>query len=256
LNKTETQLPETSKNAEKNSPKAKPRADIPSIVLMVLTAVLITIAGIYYKQHPLHILPLYVSLVIGALQAKANRFASLMGGINSVLYAIVYFYLGLYASALYAILFSCPVQLVTFVRWNQKKYGSSTVFRKMTSKQRIVVSVSFVFSVAAVMLVLNLLKSDYSFIDSLSSLMGILISFLTMFAFIEYTWLMLPSGIIGIFLNIATMKAHPQQLTYLIFSFYSLICVTRAFFMVLKLYKEQQLKKDTEKPAADLIKTE
>ena len=116
---------------------------------MAITAVLITIAGIYYKQHPLHILPLYVSLVIGALQAKANRFASLLGGINSILYAIVYLYLGLYASALYAILFSCPVQLVTFVRWNQK-YGSSTVFRKMTSKQRIVVSVSFVFSVAAV----------------------------------------------------------------------------------------------------------
>ncbi|HHX53986.1 MAG TPA: nicotinamide mononucleotide transporter [Clostridiales bacterium] len=223
---------------------------------MAITAVLITIAGIYYKQHPLHILPLYVSLVIGALQAKANRFASLLGGINSILYAIVYLYLGLYASALYAILFSCPVQLVTFVRWNQRKYGSSTVFRKMTAMQRIVVSAAFVASVAAVMLVLNLLKSDYSFIDSLSSLMGILISFLTMFAFIEYTWLMLPNGIIGIILNIATMKAHPQQITYLIFSIYSLICVIRGFFMVLRLYKEQQFEMIRNKATAEANITE
>jgi nicotinamide riboside transporter PnuC len=252
LNKSEFQLPEISEIAEKNTSPAKPRADIPSIVLMAITAVLITIAGIYYKQHPLHILPLYVSLVIGALQAKANRFASLLGGINSILYAIVYLYLGLYASALYAILFSCPVQLVTFVRWNQRKYGSSTVFRKMTAMQRIVVSAAFVASVAAVMLVLNLLKSDYSFIDSLSSLMGILISFLTMFAFIEYTWLMLPNGIIGIFLNIATMKAHPQQITYLIFSIYSLICMTRGFFMVLRLYKEQQFEKTRNNTSADV----
>ncbi|MGI6743503.1 MAG: nicotinamide mononucleotide transporter [Eubacteriales bacterium] len=252
MNKSEFQLPEISEIAEKNTSPAKPRADIPSIVLMAITAVLITIAGIYYKQHPLHILPLYVSLVIGALQAKANRFASLLGGINSILYAIVYLYLGLYASALYAILFSCPVQLVTFVRWNQRKYGSSTVFRKMTAMQRIVVSAAFVASVAAVMLVLNLLKSDYSFIDSLSSLMGILISFLTMFAFIEYTWLMLPNGIIGIFLNIATMKAHPQQITYLIFSIYSLICMTRGFFMVLRLYKEQQFEKTRNNTSADV----
>jgi nicotinamide riboside transporter PnuC len=256
LNKSESQLPEISETAEKNTPPAKPRADIPSIVLMAITAVLITIAGIYYKQHPLHILPLYVSLVIGALQAKANRFASLLGGINSILYAIVYLYLGLYASALYAILFSCPVQLVTFVRWNQRKYGSSTVFRKMTAMQRIVVSAAFVASVAAVMLVLNLLKSDYSFIDSLSSLMGILISFLTMFAFIEYTWLMLPNGIIGIILNIATMKAHPQQITYLIFSIYSLICVIRGFFMVLRLYKEQQFEMIRNKATAEANITE
>jgi nicotinamide riboside transporter PnuC len=256
LIKTETNLPDISEIPEKNHPPAKRRADIPSIILMAVTAVLITAAGIYYKQHPLHILPLYVSLVIGALQAKANRVASLLGGINSILYALVYLYLGLYASALYAILFSCPVQLVTFVRWNQRKYGSSTLFRKMTAMERIVVSAAFVISVAAVMFILKLLKSDYSFIDSLSSLMGILISFLTMFAFIEYTWLMLPNGIIGIFLNIATMKVHPEQMTYLIFSFYSLICVTRGLFRVRGLYKEQQLEMIREKALSDIDSNE
>ena len=117
-------------------------------------------------------------------------------------------------------------------------------------------SAAFVISVAAVMFILKLLKYDYSFIDSLSSLMGILISFLTMFAFIEYTWLMLPNGIIGIFLNIATMKVHPEQMTYLIFSFYSLICVIRGLFRVRGLYKEQQLEMIREKALSDIDSNE
>lgn len=63
-----------------------------------------------------------------------------------------------------------------------------------------------------------------------------LIAILTMLAYIEYTWLMLPSGVISICLHIATMAAHPAQITYLIFSLYSLVCVTKQFFRVRKRY--------------------
>lgn len=76
---------------------------------MGITAVGITVSGIYTRQAVLNILPLYVSLVIGMLQSRVNRFASLMGSLNSVLYGVVYIYFNLYGSALSALLFSCPI---------------------------------------------------------------------------------------------------------------------------------------------------
>lgn len=217
-----------------------PRDILPKLILIFITAAAITVTGILFRQSVLRILPLYISLIIGALQSRANRYAPLLGGFNSILYMIVYLYLGLYASAGYALLFSCPIQLVTFVRWSKKKYGNSTQFRRMSTKQRILVSTAFLLSFITLFLVLRAAGSSHQLLDNLSTLLGILISFLTMFACIEYTYLMLPSGIVSIVLNLATMQEHPEQITYLIFSFYSMICVTQGFFRVRKLYKEQQ----------------
>ncbi len=216
------------------------KENAPRLCLMGITAVLITVTGIVFRQSVIRILPLYISLVIGLLQSRANRFAPLLGGFNSLLYMIVYLYLGLYASAGYALLFSCPVQLLTFVRWSRQKYKDSTQFRAMSWKWRAVVAVGYGAAVTVLCLALNMLGSDYSLLDSLSSLLGILVSFLTMLAFVEYTWLMLPSAVINICLDFSVMQAHPEQITYVIYAFYSLICVTIGFFRVRKLYAEQR----------------
>ncbi|MBQ8400418.1 MAG: nicotinamide mononucleotide transporter [Clostridia bacterium] len=216
------------------------KANLPRLCMIAVTAVLITTTGILFQQSFLRILPLYISLFVGALQARASRYASLLGGCNSILYTLVYWYLGLYASAGYALFFSCPVQIATFIRWSRNKYGSSTHFRRMTGKQRILTAAGFLICFAALYAVLKIAGSSYQLLDNLSSLLGILISVLTMLAFIEYTWLMLPSGIISICLNLATMADYPEQITYVIFSLYSIICVTQQFFRVRKLYREQE----------------
>ena len=98
------------------------------------------------------------------------------------------------------------------------------------------------FAVAFICLftVLKAAGSSYQLLDNLSSLMGIMISVLTMFAFVEYTWLMLPSGVLSIILNSVTMIEHPAQITYVVFSVYSFICVSRQFFTVRRLYAEQR----------------
>ncbi len=216
------------------------KANLPRICMIAVTAVLITVTGILFKQSPLRILPLYISLSVAALQSRANRYASLIGGCNSVLYGIVYTFMGLYASAGYAIFFSCPIQIATFIRWSRNKYGTSTRFRRMTGKQRILVLVCFLASFAALFLVLKAAGSSHQLVDNLASLIGILTSVLTMFAFIEYTWTMILSGIMGIVLGIATMAEYPAQITYVIFSSYSLICIILQFFRVQKLYRQQQ----------------
>lgn len=211
-----------------------------SLILILITAVLITWMGILKSQPIFRILPLYVSLVIGMLQAQANRYASLLGGFNSVLYAIVYFSFALYASAGYAILVSFPLQIATFLRWNKRAYKHSTEFRSMTAKQIVFSLIAFLVSFALLYWTMTLAGSSYRLLDNTSTLFGIFVSILTLLSFREYTHMMLVSGILNITLNLVMMKEHPEQITYLIYSLYSFVCIFRQFFSVRKLYNEQK----------------
>ncbi len=223
------------------------KKDIVVFVLMGITAVGITVAGFVFDQSFLRILPLYVSLVISMLQTKVNRFALLLGGMNSILYGIVYVYYKLYASAFSALLFSFPIQIITFIRWNKNKRGSSTELRKLTNRQRILLFISFAALLAVMAIVLPLFGSEYVLLDSITNLLGIAIYFLTMFAFVEYTTLMLVNCALTIVLYITMLKDSPDTATYLIYSIYSLICVGFAFFEARKLYARQQKEKEENK---------
>ncbi|MBQ4604555.1 MAG: nicotinamide mononucleotide transporter, partial [Clostridia bacterium] len=129
--------------------KKNSKKDIFIFILMGITAILITVAGIYFHQSFLRILPLYISLIVGLLQSRINRYASLLGSINSLLYGAVYFYYGLYGSVFSAILFSFPIQLLTFIRWNKNKWNNSTMLRKLTAKQRVLMALSFIAALVA-----------------------------------------------------------------------------------------------------------
>ncbi|MBQ4626121.1 MAG: nicotinamide mononucleotide transporter [Clostridia bacterium] len=216
------------------------KKDIFIFILMGCTALLITVAGIYFHQSFLRILPLYISLAVGLLQSRINRYASLLGSINSLLYTVVYIYYNLYGSAFSALLFSFPIQLLTFIRWNKNKWEHSTVLRKLSTKQRMLMLAGYIVALAAMWVILPLIGSQYVFLDSATNLLGILIYFLTMFAYIEYTFLMIINGVIGTALYIAMLGETPEMTTYLIYSVYSFICITFAFFQAKKLYRSQQ----------------
>lgn len=208
--------------------------------LMGCTAVLITVAGIHYNQSFLRILPLYNSLVIASLQSRVNRYSNLLGSINSLLYTVVYVYYNLYASALSALLFSFPMQMITFIRWNKNKWKKSTVLRKLSWKQRGLVTAGY-FAVLAVMwAVLPLVGAEYVFLDSATTVLGVLVLFLTMFAYVEYTFCMIVNGIISIALYVEMMFNSPETAPFLIFAVYSFICILFAFFEAKKLYANQQ----------------
>lgn len=206
---------------------------------MTLTGILITVSGIYYKQNFLRILPLYNSLIIALLQSRVNRYSNLLGSVNSILYAAVYFYYGLFASAFQALLFSFPMQLITFIRWNKNKWEKSTVLRKMTWKQRVLLLAGYVIVLLAMWRLLPLLGAKYAFLNSATNLLGIIILFMTMFAFIEYTSCMIINGIISIVLYVTMLNETPDIMPFLIFSVYSFICICFAFFEANRLYKKQ-----------------
>lgn len=222
-------------NKEKNK-FLNPKDLIPIGVM----AVLLTAAGIFFHQSFFRILPLYVSLVVMILSSKVSRYAFLLGGLNSILYAAVYFYYGLYGVAAQAILFSFPMQIITFFNWKKNADKDAVKFRRMKKSALIICCASFAAAWAALYFVLKRLGSDYAVLDNTVTLLGIFASVLTAFAYIEYAWLTLSVAIINIFLYIQVIPAHHDQVTYLIYGIYSLICVSMHFSKARKLWKSQQ----------------
>ena len=211
-----------------------------SYALLLVTAVMITWTGIAWKQQVFRIIPLYVSLFVGMLQSRASRYASLLGGINCLIYTVVYFSLGLYAMALQALLITGPFQLFTFVRWGRHAYKHSTQFRCLSGKQATGMLAAFVISFLVLYWVMSKVGSSYRILDNALTLIGIFTSILTLLSFREYTWLMLVTGVFSIVLDATMMKEYPGQITYLVFSLYSMLCIIRQFFSVRNLYKEQK----------------
>lgn len=217
------------------------RKNLPTLILMFIAAIGITLSTILCTPEYLMVVPLYVSLFISLLQTRINRYAPLIGGINSILYFVVYMYSGIPATAFYALLFSCPLQIITFIRWTKNKRGSTTLLRKMTWKIRLWVALGFAAAWVTVFTISTFAGSDFAILDTTSSMLGILGTFMTMFAFIEYTVLQLVSGMTSIALYINMLASGKiEQTPFLVYSVYSLICICLAVVRARRLYEEQQ----------------
>lgn len=209
-------------------------------LFVLFTFILITTAAIIFRQHPFRFLPLCVSLVIYFLQARVSRYAYLLGSLNSITYAIVYIGLGIYASAAQALLISFPMQLATFFMWRRRSDGHSTRLRRLSGKGVLLTVVLFVSAWVALYFILRALGSTSQILDNTSTLLGVLIYVLTMFSFIEYTYLQILANVIGILLHASLLRENPGQITYMIQTTCAMFFAVRAIFRARALYKKQQ----------------
>lgn len=212
-----------------------------TLLLMAVTAIGITVTGVLFRQAAIRMIPLYVSLIISLMHTRAIRYAHLMGCINVIWYGFVNLYYGLIASAMFCFFFSCPVQLATFLNWQKHRYGASTTFKKLRTGWRFGIAVAFLAAWVCLAAVLRALGSAHQILDNTATLSGILVSLLVMLSFIEHA----PLRVVDSLLNIALMLGvvlggQPEQIPYVIYNTYALICVTIGAVRTLALYKEQQ----------------
>lgn len=204
------------------------------------TAIAIIVSAVIGGVSILKILPLMVSLIIMLMQSSANRYAFLLGSLNSVLYAIVYVSFTLYSSAINALLLSLPIQLITFIRWNKHACKQSTIFRKMSQRVIILTLVGSGLCFVLMNFMLSSFGSPYMVLDNLQFVISTLNYILCFLAFIEYPYLQVLGAVISTVIYVSMIADDPASIPYLIYSLYSLICVTRAVFAVRAAYKEQQ----------------
>ena len=88
--------------------------------------------------------------------------------------------------------------------------------------------------------ILTAVGGGYIILDALMMLIGVFTMVLTYLSFVEYSWFMMCTGVVSIILDAVMMADNPARITFLVFSVYSMICVTMQFITVQKLYREQQ----------------
>ena len=213
-------------------------------IIIIITGIAILVAGILCKQEFFLMLPLFISLFVMGFQSEANRLGPLAGAINSLIYTAAYIYMGVYASAASSFLFSFPIQLMTFFRWKKNAYKKTVVFRRMSTRVRVLASLGFVALWTALAVIFIKLDYEYAILDSGSFLMGFITPVLTMLAFIEYTYLWLVSAVVGLLLSVQMVVNDYKETTYLIYSVYCAYCIICAFINVRKFYNEQQSQKN------------
>ncbi len=210
------------------------------IFIIVITGIAILVAGILFKQEFFLMIPLFISLFVMAFQSEANRFGALAGALNSLIYTACYIYMGVYGSAASALLFSFPIQLMTFFRWKKNAYKNTAIFKKMSNKMRTLFFAGVALAWALFAGAFFYLKYEYALLDSITFLLGFIVPVLTMLAYVEYTYLWIVQAAVGLLLNVQMAVNDHKETTYLIYGVYALYCVIGAFMNVHKFYKEQQ----------------
>ena len=211
-------------------------------VIIIITGIAILVAGILCKQKFFLMIPLFISLFVMGFQSEANRIGALAGAINSLIYTAAYIYMGIYGSAASSVLFSFPIQLMTFFRWRKNAYKKTVVFKRMSNKARVLFFSGLAVAWAVLEVVYYWLKYEYALFDSCTFILGFVVPVLTMLAYIEYTYLWIVQAIVSLFLNVQMVINDYSQTTYLIYGVYTVYCIICAFITVRKFYKEQQEK--------------
>ena len=210
------------------------------MVWVAIAFVGVLISSIFTGQHFLLVLPLFNSLIIMLLTSSINRYGQLLGGINSIVYGGVYIYFGLYGMAATTILVNAPIMIITFILWNKNSYKHSTLLKRLSKKQRTIGLVLLLCLMLGSFVVLKLINPDgHILLDTAISVIGWVVTLLTLFAYIEAY----PLNVINCSLNLilfGIMTADDiKQLPYLIYSIYSTVMVIRSCFISTKLYTEQ-----------------
>ena len=209
-------------------------------ILMAVAFAGITVAAVLTGSDVYRIIPLYVSLLVMYLQTKASRFSFLLGGCNAAYYAIVYLYLGLYGMAAYSLLMASPIQIFAYLRWKKRAYGNSAILKRLTVKQRIISVAAFAVVWTALYFALQALGSGYVLLDNTISVISTAANIASLLYLIEFPYIQCVAHILNITLYTQMIRQEPKQWTYLIYSFYALVCGIISAIYMQKLYKKQK----------------
>lgn len=196
------------------------------------------IAGIIcYRPPVLTYISLLISMAVMFLQSKVNRYAFLVGALNSILYAVAYVKMQLYATALYALAFSCPLQLITFFNWNRYTNENRTRLREMPLKIRLKTLVCIVGGFVLFYVIFRKMNSQYLFWDNCISVLGIITSIICMLRFKEYIFLQILCSMVSLLTFMTMLESDPSRIIWVV-NYINAIISSCTAFKNMKLSKE------------------
>ena len=199
-------------------------------LLLILIAAMMIVVSIINHQSFIKTLPTLISLVVQILVVRADRKAFLLGGCNAFLYAFSYMLDGVYFSAISALVISGPIQLFSFFQWKKNSVGNKVELRLMGRLPLATVVAVTLLAWAGVYLGLARFFNDatYPLIDTLGFTLGVLVTIITAFRFLESQYFSLINCVISLALWIMIAAKNPASFNYVIISVYNLYRVAQA----------------------------
>jgi len=207
-----------------------------------LVGVLIIVFAILKQQSFIKTLPTLITLGVLIMSVRANRYAFLVGACNCVLYTVAYISEGVYFSAANAFLVSMPIQLFSFFVWSRHKDGKTKSTLLKMKWWQLVLSTFAVFPTwAGCYFGLGaFFEGNMAILDSLCFVLGILISLLIAFRFIEGQYFNILSCFIALAMWIIICIKSPSNINFLIISFYNLFRTVQAAVNWTLIYRRQK----------------
>lgn len=212
---------------------------------MLSASLLIITFAILNKQTFLKTLPTLITLIVQILLVRANRFSFLLGGANACLYALANLSEGLYFSAISAAFISAPIQIFSFFRWSKNKKGNSVDLKRLSPLQ---LSLSLLVTLVGWGICIFAFapffeNASYPHLDSLKFVLGIVVSVLTAFCFVESQYISLFSSALALLVWILLTIRSPQNFNFIIISVYNLFRIAEASVLWTIRYRRQKTNK-------------
>jgi nicotinamide mononucleotide transporter PnuC len=177
-------------------------------------------------------IPTLGTLVVLLFQAQAKRIAFLMGAANAAIYGISYILMGLYFSATSALLISVPIPIFTFFSWKKNSTGKEVRFRTMKHWQLAgtigIILAGWVACYFGLSKTGIMPPSNYPILDTLTFSIGIVVTVIVTFRFIESTYINAVSCLIGLVLHLLVALKDPTTFNYVVISCYNLFRISQA----------------------------
>lgn len=207
-------------------------------VIAGITGVAIIVCAICFKIPVFDFLPLVISVFVLFMQTGINRYAFVLGGLNSCLYAVANIRMTLYASAAYALLVSFPLQIITFLNWQKNTQKGKTATKNLSIKGRLLLFGLMAAGWLLLYVIFSVFGSEYLVFDNTLTVIGIVGTVLCLLRYSEYAVMSLISAPFSIYLYITMTLSDPSRVVWLIFSIYCLICNVTTFIRMNKRGKE------------------
>ena len=196
----------------------------------ILTGIVMITFAIIKEQTFFKTLPTLISLVVMLMSARANRFSFLLGASHCVLYAISYFDQQIYFSAANALFVSLPIQIVSFFLWQKHKTGKTKSRLVRMKAWQIALAIAAVIAAWAGCYfgLARFFNGNSAELDTLLFVMGILVSLLVAFRFVEGQYFNIVSCVVSLGMWITICIKTPENVNYLIIAAYNLFRVIQA----------------------------
>ena len=213
----------------------------PTMLLPILiTFVCLLVCTAVFGQLFIKVLPCFISLIVLMLSAQANRISFVIGAANCIIYSIGFVMESLWGSVGETLLVSLPIQIVSFFVWKKSSNNGLAKIRKLNLKGWFLLLICFSVGWIVFLYIFRLLNDSSLYLDNTLFVLSLCTAYLGIFGYMETRFIGAFSVSVSIVMWALKVRIDIRNVTYLIFSTYSLYMQIFGCIIWTRIYKKNK----------------